>query len=45
MEQTLDLIIPCWKIQGIRLHETRYVPQSKRFGHHTAQSSADMVIQ
>ena len=45
MEQTLDLIIPYWKSQGIRLHEKRCVPQSEHLGHRTAQSSADTVLQ
>ena len=45
MEQQLDLIIPCWKIQGLCLRETLYVPQSKRLGHRTAQSSAATLLQ
>ena len=45
MEQQPDRIIPCWKIQGLCLRETLYVPQSKRFGHHTTQSSAAAFLQ
>ena len=40
MEQKLDLIIPCLKIQSHCLNETHYVPQSKCLGQRTTQSSA-----